>query len=82
MAAYRIRINAISPGPFVTNIAGGWLHDPDIRQSWDKLVPLGRVAETEQIKGLALYLASDASNYMTGAQLVIDGGAMLGSPKP
>ncbi len=53
-----------------------------VRASWDAVVPLGRIGETDQIKPLALYLASDASSYMTGAQLVIDGGAMLGTPKP
>jgi NAD(P)-dependent dehydrogenase (short-subunit alcohol dehydrogenase family) len=82
LAAYRIRVNAIAPGPFVTNIGGGWLKDPVVRAAWDGSVPLGRIAETGQIKPLALYLASDASDYMTGAQLVIDGGAMLGTPKP
>lgn len=80
LAEYGVRVNAIAPGPFVTNIGGGWLRDPVVRAAWDKQVPLGRIAETEQIKGLALYLASDASSYMTGAQLVIDGGAMLGAP--
>ena len=78
LAEYGIRVNAIAPGPFVTNIAGGSLRDPVVRAAWDAQVPLGRIAETWQIKPLALYLASDASSYMTGAQLVIDGGAMLG----
>lgn len=79
LAEYKIRVNAIAPGAFVTNIGGGWLNDPSIREAWDDSVPLGRVAETEQIKPLALYLASDASSYMTGSQVVIDGGTMLGS---
>ena len=78
LAEYRIRANAIAPGPFVTNIGGGWLRDPVVRQAWDGQVPLGRIAETEQIKPLALYLASDASSYVTGAQIVIDGGMALG----
>lgn len=78
LAEYRIRVNAIAPGPFVTNIGGGWLKDPVVRAAWDKSVPLGRIADTCQIKPLALYLASDASNYMTGSHVVIDGGMMLG----
>lgn len=79
LAAFGIRVNAIAPGPFVTNIGGGWLKkDPVVRRKWDSLVPLGRVAETEQIKPLALFLASDASDYMTGAHLMIDGGMALG----
>jgi len=75
LAEFRIRVNAIAPGPFATNIAGGALKtDPAIRKAWDDNVPLGRVAEPEQIKPLALYLASDASDYVTGTQILIDGG--------
>lgn len=82
LAEYGIRVNAIAPGPFVTNIGGGWLKkDPMVRKAWDAQVPLGRVAETDQIKPLALLLASDAGSYITGAQMVIDGGMMLGKFK-
>ncbi len=77
LAAHRIRVNTISPGSFVTNIGGGHLHNPNVKAHWDKIVPLGEMAQPEQIKGLALYLASDASNYMTGAELFIDGGVSL-----
>ncbi|MDB5458874.1 MAG: short-chain dehydrogenase/reductase [Caulobacteraceae bacterium] len=79
LAEFGVRVNAIAPGPFVTNIGGGWLRDPVVRAAWDNSVPLGRIAETNQIKPLALYLASDASSYMTGAHVVIDGGAMIGN---
>lgn len=78
LAEYRIRVNAILPGPFVTNIADGSLKDPVVREAWDKSTPMGRIAETYQMKPLALYLASDASSYMTGSQLLIDGGMALG----
>lgn len=79
LAEFRIRINAIAPGPFVTNIGDGWVKkDPVAKAAWDAIVPLGRMAETDQIKPLALLLASDASDYMTGAHVVIDGGMMLG----
>ena len=78
LAEYRIRVNAIAPGPFVTNIGGGWLKDPVVRKAWDASVPLGSVAETYQIKPLALYLASDASSYVTGSHMLIDGGMALG----
>jgi NAD(P)-dependent dehydrogenase (short-subunit alcohol dehydrogenase family) len=78
LAEYRIRVNAIAPGPFVTNIGGGWLKDPAVRKTWDAAVPLGQIADTWQLKPLALYLASNASSYMTGSQLVIDGGMSLG----
>ncbi len=81
LAEFRIRVNAIAPGPFVTNIGGGWLQDPVVREAWDSVVPLGRIAETYQMKPLALYLASDASNYCTGSQMLIDGGMALGGFK-
>lgn len=82
LAAFRIRVNAIAPGPFVTNIGGGWAKaNPDVRKAFDATIPLGSMAETFQMKPLALYLASDASSFMTGSTLLIDGGVALGSPK-
>ncbi len=83
LAAYGIRVNAIAPGPFVTNIGDGWVKkNPMAKEAWDKLVPVGRMAETYQIKPLALLLASDAGSYMTGAHVMIDGGMQLGPIKP
>ena len=78
LGEYQIRVNAILPGPFVTNIAGGSLKDPVVRKAWDDSTLMGRIAETYQLKPLALYLASDASSYVTGAQMLIDGGMALG----
>lgn len=78
LAEYHIRVNAILPGPFVTNINNGSLKDPVVREAWDKSTPMGRIAETYQLKPLALYLASDASSYVTGSQMLIDGGMALG----
>jgi NAD(P)-dependent dehydrogenase (short-subunit alcohol dehydrogenase family) len=83
LAAYGIRVNAIAPGPFVTNIGDGWVKkNPAAKAAWDDLVPVGRMAETYQIKPLALLLASDAGSYMTGAHVMIDGGMQLGPVKP
>jgi NAD(P)-dependent dehydrogenase (short-subunit alcohol dehydrogenase family) len=83
LAAHGIRVNAIAPGPFVTNIGDGWVKkNPAAKAAWDKLVPVGRMAETYQIKPLALLLASDAGSYMTGAHVMIDGGMQLGPVKP
>lgn len=82
LAAFRIRVNAIAPGPFVTNIGGGWAKkDPEVRKAFDATIPLGSMAETYQIKPLALLLASDASSYVTGATMLIDGGVALGNVK-
>jgi len=78
LARYNIRVNAIAPGPFATNIAGGRLRNKADREAFQVRVPMHRVADTDEIKPLALYLASDASSFVTGSQIVIDGGQMLG----
>jgi NAD(P)-dependent dehydrogenase (short-subunit alcohol dehydrogenase family) len=76
LAPYNIRVNAIAPGPFLTNIAGGRLHrDPETVKLFADMVPLGRLAKTDEIKGLALLLASPAGSYLTGTVIPIDGGA-------
>jgi NAD(P)-dependent dehydrogenase (short-subunit alcohol dehydrogenase family) len=80
LAEFGIRVNAIAPGPFITNIGDGWVKkNPAAKLAFDKTIPLGGMAETRQIKPLALLLASDASSYMTGAHVVIDGGVQLGN---
>jgi len=82
LAEFGIRVNAIAPGPFVTNIGDGWVKkNPDARTSFEKTIPIGRMADTQEIKPLALMLASDASSFMTGAHVVIDGGVQLGNFK-
>lgn len=76
LAPFNIRVNAIAPGPFLTNIAGGRLHrEPEVVKLFADMVPLGRIAKTDEIKGLALLLASPAGSYLTGTVIPIDGGA-------
>lgn len=76
-----VRVNAIAPGPFLTNIADGAMQDPVRRAAFASIVPLGRIADTDEIKGLALFLASGASGFVTGQQIAIDGGASLRSAR-
>jgi NAD(P)-dependent dehydrogenase (short-subunit alcohol dehydrogenase family) len=79
LAPHNIMVNAIAPGPFLTNIAGGRLHrDPEVVKQFAASVPLGRIAATDEIKGLALYLASPASSFHTGTVIPIDGGSTAG----
>jgi NAD(P)-dependent dehydrogenase (short-subunit alcohol dehydrogenase family) len=75
LAGYNVMVNAIAPGPFRTNIGGGRLNDPEAVKQFEGMVPLGRIASTDEIKGLALLLASPASSYLTGAVIPIDGGS-------
>jgi NAD(P)-dependent dehydrogenase (short-subunit alcohol dehydrogenase family) len=79
LAPYNVMVNAIAPGPFFTNIAGGRLHrEPEFVQKFAAMVPLGRIAQPDELKGLALLLASPASSYITGTVIPIDGGITAG----
>jgi NAD(P)-dependent dehydrogenase (short-subunit alcohol dehydrogenase family) len=78
LAAYGITVNAIAPGFFVTNIGGGHAHDPGVQAALAKEIPMHRVGQPDEIKALALFLASPASAYITGQEIVIDGGWGLG----
>lgn len=79
LAAYNILVNAMAPGPMITNIGGGRLKDASVQEFFGKQTPLGRVGRPEDVQGLALFLASPASGYITGEQIVIDGGTTLGA---
>jgi gluconate 5-dehydrogenase len=73
-APYNITVNAILPGPFGTEMNRSFLDDPARYEAFAAQVPLGRWGELEEIGGLALFLASDASSFVTGAGITIDGG--------
>jgi gluconate 5-dehydrogenase len=68
-AGDRIRVNALSPGPFPAPTASATLVERLSNHS-----PLGRMGHPHELKGAIVFLASEASNYMTGQNLVIDGG--------
>ena len=78
LAADGITANAIAPGFFVTNIGGGHARDPGVQAALAKEIPMHRVGQPDEIKALALFLASPASEYITGQEIVIDGGWGLG----
>ncbi|HOU12977.1 MAG TPA: SDR family oxidoreductase [Anaerolineae bacterium] len=73
-APWGITVNAILPGPFGTEMNRPLLDDPVKYQAFVAQIPLGRWGELWEIGGLALFLASDASSFVTGAGVAIDGG--------
>jgi NAD(P)-dependent dehydrogenase (short-subunit alcohol dehydrogenase family) len=76
LAPYNVRVNAIAPGPFFTNIGGGRLKtEPARAKMFADGVPMGRLAHTNEIKGLGLLLASPAGSYITGTVIPVDGGS-------
>jgi NAD(P)-dependent dehydrogenase (short-subunit alcohol dehydrogenase family) len=78
LAAYQISVNAIAPGMFVTNIGGGHSKDPAVQQALAGVIPMHRIGFPKDIGGLALFLSSEAGSYVTGQEIVIDGGLCLG----
>jgi NAD(P)-dependent dehydrogenase (short-subunit alcohol dehydrogenase family) len=78
LAAYNITVNAVAPGLFVTNIGGGHAHNKDVQKAFAQMIPMHRVGFPDDMHGLALFLASPASAYVTGQEIVIDGGFCLG----
>ena len=75
LVKHNIQVNAICPGMFDTDLA------PQLKEAYMKnakqLIPIGRFAQTEEIKGLAIFLASSASDYLVGAAIPIDGGISI-----
>ncbi|MEN8722116.1 MAG: SDR family oxidoreductase [Alphaproteobacteria bacterium] len=69
----KVRANCIMPGPFLTDIADAWTDE--VKDAMFSRIPLKRGGAPEEIIGIALYLASDASAYTTGSLIKVDGGA-------
>lgn len=74
LAPMKINVNAIAPGQIRTPMTGGRIADPKAHAEEMKNIPWGRPGEPEEVAILALYLASDDSDYVTGQSFVIDGG--------
>jgi NAD(P)-dependent dehydrogenase (short-subunit alcohol dehydrogenase family) len=73
-AASGVTVNAICPGPFATEMNRQLLEDPEKYAAFVQKLPVGRWGELHEIKGIVVFLASNASSFMTGAALAIDGG--------
>jgi NAD(P)-dependent dehydrogenase (short-subunit alcohol dehydrogenase family) len=80
LARWGVRVNAIAPGPFKTHLGGKEPTSATADAMWSAVVPLGRMGDPSEIRGLALLLASSAGSFMTGGVYPIDGGALLQGP--
>jgi sorbose reductase len=70
-----IRVNSISPGYVLSEMTRQFTErEPELGRDWISRIPQGRMAEPQDLHGLALFLASDASAYLTGQEIIIDGG--------
>jgi NAD(P)-dependent dehydrogenase (short-subunit alcohol dehydrogenase family) len=77
-APHGVTVNAIAPGGFMTDANRRWMREkPEMIKGFEGQIPMGRLGEPHEIGPLAVYLAGEASAYMTGATLVIDGGYTL-----
>jgi 2-deoxy-D-gluconate 3-dehydrogenase len=73
-AKYGIRVNAIGPGYFITDVTQPLIDDKDRYAAITSRIPLGRWGNPEDLGGIAVFLASDASDYLTGQIIFVDGG--------
>lgn len=76
-ASSNVRVNAIAPGRFVTPLTEAEMSDAGKYAAFVKNVPLGRIGKPEELRDIAVWLASEASAFVTGSVIVIDGGQTL-----
>lgn len=76
LGKYNVRVNAIAPTMVKTEMIRDLMNDPKAAEAEARRIPIGRLAETSDIVGPALFLASDASSYITGHTIVVDGGQL------
>jgi NAD(P)-dependent dehydrogenase (short-subunit alcohol dehydrogenase family) len=77
-APHGVTVNCIAPGPFLTDANKRWFRErPEFQPQVEAQIPMGRLGQPHELGPLALYLASEASSFMTGATLTIDGGYTL-----
>ncbi len=79
LAAYNIQVNAVIPGFVKTRFSSAIWDDPALNEAVLRAIPQHRMAAPEELAGLALFLASAASDFVTGASFVIDGGQLVGN---
>jgi NAD(P)-dependent dehydrogenase (short-subunit alcohol dehydrogenase family) len=80
LAQFNIQVNAIAPGFVKTKFSSALWQNPQLNEAILKTIPQKRMAEPEEIAGMAVYLASPASSFVTGSTFTIDGGQLVGTP--
>ncbi len=80
LAPFNIQVNAIAPGFVKTKFSSALWQNPQINEAILRRIPQKRMAEPDEIAGLAVYLASPASSFVTGSTFSIDGGQLVGAP--
>ena len=73
-ASINIRSNIILPGPIETGMQIRWKKNPKAKKILEKFIPLNRVGRPEDISNTSMFLLSDQANYITGTELIVDGG--------
>ena len=73
-ASHNIRSNIILPGPIETGMQIRWKKNPNAKKNLEKFIPLNRVGKPSDISNTCVFLLSDEANYITGTEIVVDGG--------
>jgi NAD(P)-dependent dehydrogenase (short-subunit alcohol dehydrogenase family) len=76
LAPHGITVNAVAPGATDTPL-NATAYTPDVRRTYESRIPLGRIGSAEEVADVVLFLASDAARYITGQELVVDGGLTI-----
>lgn len=72
-----VRVNVLAPGRFLTPLTEAEMTDPEKYAAFVRQVPLGRIGQPHELREIAVWLASDASSYVTGSTITLDGGQTL-----
>ncbi|WP_207934475.1 SDR family NAD(P)-dependent oxidoreductase [Actinomadura sp. KC06] len=77
LAGHGIRVNGVAPGPVHTPMTAGLMENAEARAAWESRIPLSKIATTDDVAPLVLFLASDQAGHITGAVIQVDGGQLL-----